>query len=78
MSRIEIIIGCMFSGKTTELIRRVSRYQSINKKCVIINSIIDTRNKKGVMTHSGNTVNAIKTQHLMDTVSKLRLSLIHI
>ena len=71
MSRIDIIIGCMFSGKTTELIRRVSRYQSINKKCVIINSNIDTRNKNGIITHSGNKVNAIKTQYLMDVTNKL-------
>jgi len=71
MSRIDIIIGCMFSGKTTELIRRVSRYQSINKKCIIINSNTDTRNKEGVMTHSGNKVNAIKTQNLMDITNKL-------
>ena len=61
----------MFSGKTTELIRRVSRYQSINKKCIIINSNTDTRNKEGVLTHSGNKVNAIKTQQLMDITNKL-------
>ena len=71
MSRIDIIIGCMFSGKTTELIRRVSRYQSINKKCIIINSNTDTRNKDGIITHSGKRVNAIKTQSLMNITNRL-------
>ena len=61
----------MFSGKTTELIRRISSYQSINKKCAIVNSSTDTRNKKGIMTHSGNKVNAIKTQYLMNIRNKL-------
>ena len=29
--RLELIIGCMYSGKTTELIRLIDRYRSINK-----------------------------------------------
>ena len=34
---LKVILGCMFSGKTTELIRRVSRYEAINMKTIIIN-----------------------------------------
>mgnify|MGYP001200201792 CR=1 FL=1 len=71
MSRIEIIIGCMFSGKSSELIRRINTYKNICKKSVIINSHIDTRNKKGILTHSGDKVNAIKTRYLMDITNKL-------
>ena len=32
MGRLELIIGGMFSGKSTELIRRINREKSINKK----------------------------------------------
>ena len=64
-TRIEIIIGCMFSGKSTELLRRISRYRSINKKCVIINSVLDTRGQ-GIKTHSGCDIKAIKLKKLMD------------
>ena len=31
-TRIEIILGCMYSGKSTELIRRCTRYSAIGKK----------------------------------------------
>jgi thymidine kinase len=40
---ITTIIGSMYSGKTTELIRLIDRYCVIGKKCVIIRSPIDTR-----------------------------------
>ena len=30
--KLELIIGNMFSGKTSELIRRINREKSINKK----------------------------------------------
>lgn len=72
MGKIEIIIGCMFSGKTTELIRRVSRYKSINKTNVIINSNIDTRYDGGVITHSGSILDCVKTDKLMSVVSTLK------
>lgn len=46
--KLELIIGPMFSGKTTELIRRIKRYIIANRKCVAIVHSIDTRydNKK--------------------------------
>lgn len=43
MGSIHLIIGCMFSGKTSELIRIIKRYRSINKKIMIINYEKDTR-----------------------------------
>ena len=32
MGYISLIIGCMFSQKTTELLRRIKRYKSIKYK----------------------------------------------
>ena len=43
MGSIHLIIGCMFSGKTSELIRIIKRYRSINKKVMVINYEKDTR-----------------------------------
>ena len=36
--RVEIVLGCMFSGKSTELLRRLSRYEAIGKDTLLINT----------------------------------------
>ena len=41
----------MFSGKSTELIRRIRRFQSIGKKVCVINHNSDTRTTDKVETH---------------------------
>ena len=35
LGNIQLILGCMFSGKTSELIRRIQRYKSIQKKVLL-------------------------------------------
>jgi len=65
-SRVEIIIGCMFSGKSTELLRRCRRYKSIGKNVVLINHTEDTRSKKTIKTHTNDTSLAIKLNDLGD------------
>src|ERR1700743_3750613 len=40
---IEVISGCMFSGKTEELIRRLKRVQIAGLKAEIFKPAIDTR-----------------------------------
>ncbi len=45
---IELIIGPMFSGKTTELLRRLTRLQIGGNKVLLLRPNIDTR---GVLTH---------------------------
>ena len=65
MFQLEIIIGCMFSGKTTEMLRRVSRYEAIGKKILIINHSLDTRTDDSVCTHNKHKKKAIKTKKLL-------------
>lgn len=36
MNVFQIIFGPMFSGKTTELIRRIKRYELANHKCIVV------------------------------------------
>ena len=65
-SRISVILGCMYSGKSTELVRRASRYRALGIPTLIINNINDTRTGLSVKTHSGTIVEAIKVENLMD------------
>ncbi|KAK3607427.1 hypothetical protein CHS0354_035121 [Potamilus streckersoni] len=64
---IQVIFGPMFSGKTTELIRRLKRYQIANYKCLIIKYAKDDRySKEGIATHDRNTLPAIPSEKLSD------------
>jgi thymidine kinase len=57
---LKIILGSMFSGKTTELFREYRRHTSCSFKCLIINHVSDKRyNKKKTSTHDGFTINSI-------------------
>ena len=49
-----VIVGPMFSGKTTELIRRIKRYQHAGKKTIIYKPAIDFRYSiENVNSHDG-------------------------
>lgn len=43
MSQLQLIFGCMQSGKSTELMRRLSRYMSYLDNVLVVNSSLDTR-----------------------------------
>lgn len=50
---IEVIAGCMFSGKTEELIRRLRRAQIAKQKVKIFKPKIDVRySEKSIVSHS--------------------------
>ena len=40
---LQIIFGPMFSGKTTELMRRIRRYNIAQRECLVIKYRADTR-----------------------------------
>lgn len=51
---LEVICGCMFSGKTSELIRRLDRARIAKQKIQVFKSHHDIRyNKTELVTHSG-------------------------
>ena len=68
-TRIEIILGCMYSGKSTELLRLTKRYQAIGKNILLINHTNDIRTGNSVKTHRNETENALKITNLMDMFS---------
>jgi thymidine kinase len=56
-SNLELIIGPMFSGKSTEIIKRVRLLKIINKKILIIKPKIDNRYIEGKITsHNFETI----------------------
>ncbi len=62
---LKIIMGNMFSGKTTELVRRLKRYEVIGKRILVINSSKDTRCLEDVLrTHDNMKFDCIKTNDL--------------
>ena len=60
-ARIDIILGCMFSGKSTALLRRCYRYQAIDQNVLLINHSSDKRytDKEETSSHDGFIVNSI-------------------
>jgi len=63
---LELIIGPMYSGKTTELIRKVKHLQSSGMKCLVINHSNDTRVKGDfVQTHTKEQFKATKTDDIL-------------
>lgn len=50
---IELIFGPMFSGKSTELQRKVKRFNFAHKRCIVLNWANDNRysNEEFASTH---------------------------
>jgi thymidine kinase len=62
-----LILGPMFSSKTTELIRQYNRNSIGGKKCIMIKYMGDDRyDADSVVTHDGIKVDAIKCKYLKD------------
>lgn len=68
--QIDIILGCMWSGKSTELIRQAKRYNSIGKKILIINHQSDNRYGNDIVsTHDKNKISCVSLEDL-NTITK--------
>ncbi|XP_064479734.1 thymidine kinase, cytosolic-like isoform X2 [Ornithodoros turicata] len=58
----------MFSGKTTELMRRMKRYQLANHNCVLVKYARDCRyDNENICTHDRQAMPAVKSTSLRDT-----------
>lgn len=68
MAYFEIIMGNMFAGKTTELIKKI---HMADDKYFVINSKIDDRSEKNtIMTHNKEKVSSIQATNLLDIVNQ--------
>ncbi|KAG1941737.1 thymidine kinase [Pimephales promelas] len=69
--QIQIIFGPMFSGKSTELMRRVRRFQVAQYSCLLIKYAKDTRySETGMATHDKNMMDAVPASLLRDVRSR--------
>jgi len=69
MKHLQVITGCMFAGKTTELLKRLN---SLNVKYLLIKPMMDNRIEGNqVSTHSGTAKQAIRVNNLSDVFERL-------
>ena len=73
--RIEVICGCMFSGKTEELIRRLTHVQLARQSLLAFTPRRDTRYRTGsLVSHNGQTIEAVTVAHIDDIVTAVPAS----
>ncbi len=72
---LKIVVGCMFSGKTSYIIKERLAWESIGKKVLMINYILDTRYGKpnAVTSHDQNGTECIMASSLSDGVITAKL-----
>nr|XP_045015064.1 thymidine kinase, cytosolic isoform X1 [Jaculus jaculus] len=68
--QIQVILGPMFSGKSTELMRRVRRFQIAQYKCLVVKYAKDTRYSNSFSTHDRNTMDALPACLLRDVTQE--------
>ena len=70
---IEVVCGSMFSGKTEELLKRLSRAQLAKLNVVVFKPIIDSRyDKNNIVSHNKNKMNCIAIQNADEILSYIK------
>ena len=61
-------MGCMFAGKTTELIRRCKKHELTGKKVLMVKFAADNRygDQGTIVTHSGDKMRAVAANRLSE------------
>ena len=68
---IHLIMACMFSGKSTELIRLANRYRVLDKKVLVIKHSLDIRySLNKVSTHEKQTIECVTASNLHEEINK--------
>ncbi len=69
---IEVICGCMFAGKTEELIRRINRITYAKKSILVFKPKIDNRYDEGsVVSHSQKKIKSIVISNASEILENL-------
>ena len=67
MGKLNLILGPMFSGKSTTLLNRYIRYKIAGKKCLLVKYSKDNRySDKQIVTHDNLRYDAISCNELKD------------
>ena len=69
---IEVISGCMFAGKTEELIRRINVLSYAKKNIIVFKPKIDNRySDSEIVSHSGAKVSCLVVEKAQDILKKI-------
>ncbi len=69
---VEVICGCMFSGKTEELIRRMTRAQIARQKLQVFKPALDDRyGREFVASHDANRIESIPVSDSSEILARL-------
>jgi len=72
MGKINLILGPMFSGKSSKLCEEIRKFQAISNKVFCINHISDVRyGENAIYTHYGEKIPAHTTDKLMNLIDKI-------
>ncbi len=75
VGKLELIMGPMFSGKSSELIKKIRLFRIINKNVLVIKPTIDTRyDKNRIVTHNNEKSDCV----IIDDLSKIDSEIIKI
>lgn len=70
---IEVIAGCMFAGKTEELIRRIKVLEFAKKNILVFKPAIDNRySMSKVVSHGGSSVESIVVEKARDILDFIK------
>lgn len=68
---LELIIGPMYAGKSTELIRIINRYKCLNKSVIVINHSFNNRyGTSGLSTHNNEKFEKCVILDKLDNIDK--------
>ncbi len=65
--KLTLILGCMFAGKSSELIRYFRRLQLLNKRILVVNHIWNTRHGNGSAAVSTHDSSVLEHEHVFTT-----------
>ena len=70
---LEVISGCMFAGKTEELIRRIKVLEFAKKKIIVFKPQIDNRYSDNlVVSHAGSSVESISINNAKEILEHVK------
>ena len=65
--RLTLILGCMFAGKSSELIRHFRRLQLLNKRILVVNHVWNTRHGNASAAVSTHDASVLEHNHVLTT-----------
>lgn len=75
MGSLEIIIGPMFAGKSTELIQRIRKLKVLNKEYIVLKPIIDDRySNTEIVSHNKEKENCVSFDTIDNFINLIDIS----